>query len=104
MSGIKNDQGKLEWSQVPLVEFEQTVRVLTEGAKKYGSDTNWQHVPEAQKRYFNACMRHICAWKSGEKIDSEFGCNHLAHAIANLLFLMWFDNKEKDLGNQHQDA
>jgi hypothetical protein len=97
--GKKHDFDKLEWSQIPIEEMEQVVAVLTKGAKKYGSDDNWQRVPDGKKRYFNALLRHIMEWQKGNINDSESGYSHLAHAMANCLFLMWIDRKEKSNGN-----
>ena len=92
--GVKYDDGKLEWDLLPYEELEQVVAILTFGAKKYSPD-NWKKVPDAQRRYFNAMMRHIIAWKCGEEIDPESGKSHLAHAICNAMFLMWFDGNAK---------
>lgn len=57
-------------------------------------DNNWQHV-FPRSRYIGAGFRHFIAWTKGEKIDPESGKSHLAHAICNLLFLMWADNNDK---------
>lgn len=92
--GKKYDSGKLRWDLLPYEEVEEVVAVLTTGAIKYG-DENWKYVENAKERYFAACMRHIVRWKEGEKIDKETAHSHLAHAICNLLFLMYFD-KEKN--------
>jgi hypothetical protein len=68
--------------------MEEVVKVLTNGAKKYG-DGNWKSVENKQPRYFAAAMRHMVAWQIGDEIDDpESGHHHLAHAICHLLFLM----------------
>ena len=87
----KFDGGKPMWDLLPLKEVEQTVQVMTYGAKKY-TPGGWQSVPEARSRYFAALMRHLTAWKNGEEIDQESGLPHLDHAACNVLFLQWFDN------------
>ena len=92
-SGMKFDNDKPQWSLLPLREVEQIVKVLTFGAKKYSPD-NWKRV-EAD-RYFDAMMRHIVAWKTGEMNDSETDLNHLAHAACNALFLLYFDEQKND--------
>lgn len=71
------------------------VRVLTMGAEKYSRD-NWKHVDNARERYSDAAMRHFVAWATGERVDSESGITHLAHAVCCLLFLMWFDSESSD--------
>lgn len=91
---MKADNGKLQWSLLPFNELEQVVKVLTEGAKKYSPD-NWKNCDDV-KRYKDALLRHITEYLKGDKVDTEFGCSHLAHAMCNCLFLMWFDNQKKD--------
>lgn len=89
----KADNGKLQWALLPFEQLEQVVKVLTEGAKKYSPD-NWKNCDDV-KRYKDALLRHIVSYMKGDKIDNEFGCSHLAHAICNCLFLMWFDKHKK---------
>lgn len=94
VSGIKHDEGKLRWDLLPFEHIEEVVRVLTHGAKKYSGD-NWKHVPDPKNRYFAAAMRHITAWRKGERFDADSNNNlHLAAVIANILFLMHFDKEE----------
>jgi len=90
-NGRKFDQNKLEYGLVPPIGFKAVVEILTIGAQKYDRD-NWKHVPDGKRRYFDAAMRHLWDWKSGERFDEETSKNHLAHAICNLMFLL-----EKDL-------
>jgi hypothetical protein len=61
--------------------------VLERGAKRYGED-NWRSVPNAKNRYYAALLRHIFAWRGGEILDPETELPHLAHALANVMFLM----------------
>ena len=92
---VKHDTGKLQWSILPFEELEDVVRVLMHGAEKYTVD-NWKKCEDTD-RYKDALMRHVIAYTKGEKIDNEFGLSHLAHAVCNCLFLMWFDkHKEED--------
>lgn len=90
MDGVKFDGEKLRWSLLPLTSVQEVVQVLEYGARKYAPD-NWMKVPDAQDRYWDAAMRHMMAWKMGEKKDSESGKSHLAHAVCCLLYIMWFD-------------
>jgi hypothetical protein len=96
-NGVKFDTGKPEWTLLPFEQLEEVVEVLTAGAQKYAPD-NWQKVPNAHKRYLDACMRHIKARISGEYFDKETKLSHTAHAICCLLFLQWHDdnNPEKE--------
>ena len=88
--GRKFDGGKLRYGLVPPLALKATVEILTFGAEKYEPD-NWKHVPDSKRRYFDACMRHMWAWKEGEKNDPETGKNHLAHALCCLMFLYEHD-------------
>lgn len=94
MSGNKYDSEKMRFSLIPLAELQDVNKVLEFGAKKYGAD-NWKKVDNAQERYFNAAMRHILAWQSGELLDDESGLPHLAHAQCCLMFMAWFDENVK---------
>ena len=91
---IKADDGKLQWSLLPFEEMEDVVKVLMNGAKKYSAG-NWRKCNDVG-RYKDALMRHVVSYIKGEKIDNTDrggdGLPHLAHAICNCLFLMWFDN------------
>lgn len=92
--GVKKDNGKREWALLPWRELGVVVDVLTHGAKKYSPD-NWMHVPAAERRYFEATMRHITARRAGEINDRESKLPHLAHALCCLLFWFWFDNQKR---------
>lgn len=92
-NGQKHDQSKPRHSILPSATLSHVIAVLEFGAGKYGVD-NWQQVQNPRTRYYDACMRHIDSWWSGEINDIESGKHHLAHAICCLLFLMWFDFKE----------
>ena len=93
VTGVKYDSAKPRFSLLPLKQVWDIVAVLEFGAKKYAPD-NWQKVPDAENRYFDAAMRHLCAWCSGEKRDAETNLPHLAHAACCLLFLMWGDDQK----------
>lgn len=90
--GRKDDAGKRRYSLIPLRALNAIVDVLGFGAAKYGVD-NWQKVPEARQRYYDAAQRHLTAWWAGEKNDPESGQPHLAHVGCCVLFLIWFDGK-----------
>ena len=91
--GVKYDTQKPRFSLLPMKPLMAVVEVLELGARKYAPD-NWKKVENAQERYFDALMRHMIAWKMGEKHDPETGLNHLAHAACSILFMLWFDQQE----------
>lgn len=87
MVGVKFDDGKPDWSLLPLDAIEEVVKVMSFGAKKYTRD-GWRAVPNAEDRYLAAMFRHIRAHRSGEEFDEESGLPHLAHAATCLVFLL----------------
>ena len=92
--GTKFDIGKDQWHLMPFIVLSDVVKVLMLGAKKY-APFNWQIVvKENPNRYFDACIRHLTAWQSGEKNDQESGLSHIAHAICCLIFLLWHDKND----------
>ncbi len=86
LTGEKHDQGKTRYDLIPSKSLRELAEVLTFGAEKYAPD-NWKKVPEPEKRYYSALLRHLEAWREGELIDGESGKPHLAHALCCLTFL-----------------
>ncbi len=86
-AGVKHDGGKARWDLLPLRAAGAVVDVLTFGARKY-DDENWRRVPRLRRRYFAAALRHLVAWRMGERLDAESGLPHLAHAATCLFFLL----------------
>jgi len=91
--GRKSDGGKLQYGLIPPIALRETVKVLTFGAEKYEPD-NWRRVPDAQRRYFDAAMRHLWAYQEGEEFDPETGVTHLAHALCCIMFMTELDYEE----------
>ena len=100
--GRKDDSAKIRYSLLPVGTVNQVVQVLEYGASTKYEINNWQKVPSARTRYYDAAMRHIDAWWNGELLDLDKGDQkgshlpHLAHAICCLMFLMWFDSEAAD--------
>ena len=94
--GIKHDQGKLRWDLLPVEPVEELVKVVTYGATKY-SEQGWKDVEPYADRYYAACLRHLMAWRKGEKYDKESGLSHLAHAMCCIVFILWKDCAEAQL-------
>jgi hypothetical protein len=98
MTAAKDDQGKWQFSLFPLNAVREIAKVLhygayekprADGTKGYGKD-NWQGVPDARVRYFNAAIRHLTSFYEGERYDAE-GLHHLACAGCCVLFLLALD-------------
>lgn len=87
---MKFDQGKPRYDLIPPAFIESVANVLTFGANKY-EPNGWRKC-EDLGRYEAAMMRHFEAYRKGEKLDSETGLPHIAHAITNLLFILELDD------------
>ena len=99
--GRKHDGGKPRYDLYPLDAYEGCTRVLTFGAKKY-ADNEWKLVPDGEKRYYAALVRHLNAQKEyadnggkGHLLDEESGLPHLDHAQCCLIFLRHLTNNHK---------
>ncbi len=86
MSGVKHDGGKPELDLVSSAFLNELSQVLMFGAKKYGR-WNWKRGFESH-RLISATLRHLNKYNSGEDVDEESGLSHLAHAAANLMFMI----------------
>ena len=102
---VKHDDGKDEYHLLPWDAVQCIAKILAFGAKKY-SPGNWEKGFE-YSRCYNALMRHINAWWSGENLDADTGKSHLWHAGCNILFLIAFelrgtgnDDRKKATGRQ----
>ncbi len=88
---MKFDTGKLRYSLIPPIMLKALANVLTYGAKKY-KPNNWQGVDDVD-RYWDALYRHLEARRDGEMLDSESKLPHLWHAITNIGFILFLDDK-----------
>jgi hypothetical protein len=92
IEGPKYDEDKLRYDLVPPQAIKALAETLTIGAIKYAPNS-WQIVPDAERRYTAAMMRHFEAYRSGEEFDPETKLSHLAHCIANISFLLYFQSE-----------
>lgn len=91
----KKDQDKDPWDLLPWEQVEAIVKVLKFGAKKYEPES-WQGLPDGEKRYFEAAIRHLIHYRkmrNGTTVayDEESGIQSLAHAACDVLFLMYLE-------------
>ena len=91
-AGRKDDQEKNRLDLIEPEFIEGVGKVLTFGADKY-EPNNWQKVEDAEDRYYAAALRHLIAWRKGEKTDTESGLSHLYHAACNIMFLQHFERE-----------
>lgn len=91
MEGKRFDGDKIRLELLPFDALEEVGKVLTFGAKKYG-DRNWE-LGFNYSRVLGCLCRHVFAYARGEKIDSESGLSHMAHAACNVLMLLAFEKR-----------
>lgn len=92
--GFKADAGKARWELLPLLPIIGIVKIITYGANGKYKDLpadNWRRLENGRDRYFAAAMRHLTAWRLGEKLDPESGLPHLHHALCCLVFCCELD-------------
>lgn len=99
--GKKFDDGKLRVDLLPSEALFEVAKVLTFGAGKYG-EHNWRQGIE-WSRVYAAAQRHMMKWNAGQTYDDETGINHLAHACANLLFLLTYSGTNQDLDDRFKE-
>lgn len=86
-AGAKLDAGKNRLGLVLLGfarALEQVGRVGTHGATKY-TDDGWVSVPDGERRYTDAMLRHLLREATGEEIDPDTGLHHAAQVCWNAL-------------------
>mgnify|MGYP001566574872 CR=1 FL=1 len=86
-SGAKLDAGKVRLGLV-LCGFSRALqevgKVGTYGADKY-TDNGWIDVPDGERRYTDAMLRHLMREADGEWIDADTGLLHAAQVAWNAL-------------------
>jgi hypothetical protein len=90
LEATKYDEGKEDWSQLPIIAIRPVVRVLQFGAKKYGPFGYMNGKGMKWSRVYSAAQRHLTAWQEGEDRDPESGELHLCHTIACCLMLICY--------------
>ncbi len=95
--GAKLDTGKRRPALVLggfATSLDDVVDVGTYGAAKY-TDDGWMHVPNGQKRYMDAAMRHWLSDLAGDERNPEDNnVKHLAQTIWNLLAVLSLRNRD----------
>ena len=84
-SGARYNDGKPDYSLIPICTLEDEARVWMYGAQKYAA-WNWAK-GMAWSVPFACAMRHLAAWQKGEDVDPESGLPHLAHVMCNIRML-----------------
>lgn len=88
--GLRFNAGKNAFDLLPPQAMWELAKVYTAGAEKY-EPQNWR-----KGMRFGICIgaafRHIFKWMSGEKIDEETGCHHLAMVAWNCLAIVQWEH------------
>ena len=93
---LRYNNGKPDYSLIPLASMKEAAKVLEYGATKYARD-NWKR-PTHWSVSFACLQRHLAAWQDGEDNDPESGRNHLGHAMCNILqMLHMLENHPEEL-------
>lgn len=89
-SGVKDDHRKPMMSVV-FKDFARALQAVgdvgTYGVLKYSAH-GWETVPDAERRYKDALVRHMLKHFEGETVDPESKLDHLAHMAWNALVVL----------------
>lgn len=85
---IKKDNGKPDFTDVPLEAMWQMSQAFTFGQKKY-EKSNFKKSGMKVSRQLAAALRHIYQHLDGEDIDPDSQCPHLGNAMASLAMAIY---------------
>lgn len=94
MEGIKYDTGKPRMDLLDPYAIETLAAVLTLGAEKYNPHNYRNGI--SYSRLTASLLRHVFAFLRGQDTDPETGYSHIAHAMANCMFLLWMTKHKPD--------
>lgn len=98
LQALKETEGKLRYSLLVDEFIDEMVRVREFGADKY-DDWDWMRgLPWTD--YSDAARRHLRAWLDGETTADDSGLHHLAHAAVGMMFLFWFEARDRGIDNR----
>ena len=99
---IKHDDGKTQYQYLSSKFIKEMAEITTQGAKKYGERNYLQGDEQALMRIYDALMRHLMAWRSGDEVDPESGKSHLSHVACNAMMIYELEHKLKLTGEKVQ--
>jgi hypothetical protein len=79
--------GKAKTSAVPPIAFIALGQAMQNGADKYGK-FNWRGSEVTASVFYDAMMRHLQQWYSGEEFAEDSGVHHLAHLMAGAAIIL----------------
>lgn len=95
---LRYNDGKVDFSLLPVDALEAEARVWAMGEKKYGRD-NWQKLwgDKTVNVVMASLLRHAFAIQKGEELDPESGEQHAAHIRCNAAMLIrYFNQRGRD--------
>ena len=92
--GLKDFEGKERIELIMPNSIIGMAEVLTMGAEKYKANS-WQNVKDPLDTHYASLMRHVIAWRKGEKLDSESKLHHMKHVLTNAMFLLDHDENNR---------
>ncbi len=101
IQGIKGDRIYPFCSLIPVECLIEISHVLEHGAVKYSQD-GWKTfvTPDLTHPivwYSKKAEGHIAKyWDQGNGYEKESGCHHMAHVVANAIFVMWHDMNKNE--------
>lgn len=95
---MKHSHGKVMLHLLPPGPLCDVARVREFGAQKY-EVWDWT-IGRNHTDYYDAMLRHLFAWLTGQDNDPESGLPHIAHVCCNGLFLLEFARSGKGLDNR----
>lgn len=91
---LKHDDDKCRLDLVEPSLIEAVGWIRTFGIKKYPEVYGYKKLEPW--RIMGALLRHINAYRKGEKYDKESGYSHLWHAACNLMFLIELEREDNE--------
>lgn len=101
---MKADRAKLsidkpDYSLIPPRQMSEVAKVFTYGAIEH-EPGDWYRGADWSV-YEAAIARHFEAWRMGQVLDADSGLHPLAHAIADMLILMCYDQNQIGNDDRH---
>lgn len=95
---LKHDDDKCRLDLVEPSLIEAVGWIRTFGIKKYPEVYGYKKLEPW--RIMGALLRHINAYRKGEKYDAESGYSHLWHAACNLMFLIELEREDTNASKE----
>lgn len=95
---LRFNSGKSQTNEIDPSFILGMGQVLEKSRQKYPRG-NWQKGNNYSVPW-DSLQRHLLAWQSGEKCDSESGLPHLHHAALNLMMLAYYEENYPEMDDR----